>query len=276
MANKKILLLFSLVIAVAVIATLIYLPAEKLPVYWEVWKGSEFRGYIIPSLHVSGYSYKAHIEELLKKVDTVALEIDPREKYNYSEDGFDIELSLSEKAVDYFKNLFGNQTWQVLKTKKPGIIYSNVLNKLAVGHGMVYRMDLDAMELALENKRELIGLESFEDNVMVLTDEKYYAEWTQKLEAVAKADFWLVAGLDAIEILYRKGDANAFGELYKTLSHNQTVLENEQVLRDPVLQLRSKEVLSKNKTLIVVGAAHVTGMLDYLKGGFVLKVVRSK
>ncbi len=85
--------------------------------------------------------------------------------------------------------------------------------------------------------------------------------------------FWFITELDILDIFYKKGDAEGFKELYKLIGQNSTVVNDEQNLRDPVLQKRSKDVLKENKTLVMIGAAHVQGILDFLKDSFVLKEI---
>ncbi|MBI4163276.1 MAG: TraB/GumN family protein [Candidatus Aenigmarchaeota archaeon] len=248
---------------------------SKLPVYWEVWSGQDFRGYVVPSIHVSRYSYKNHIAELIKNVDIIALEVDLKEPNNLTAEGQNIELTLSENSTTFFKTLFGNQTWETLRTKKPGIIFSYVLNRFAAEHGMINKMDLDAMKIATENGKQLVGLEKLESQIIFIVNDTYQSEWLNRLEWISQNYFWLITELDLLDIFYKKGDPEGFKELYKLIGENSTVVKDEQTLRDPVLQKRSKEILKENKALVMVGAVHVQGVLDFLKTDFNLKEVGS-
>ncbi len=265
------------VLILFVSAILIFFPQtqqSKLPIYWEVWSGEDFRGYIVPSIHVSRYSYQNHIAELIKNVDVLALEVDLREDYNFTTESQNIELNLSRNSTIFFKNLFGNQTWETLRTKKPGIIFSGALNKFATEHGMINKMDLDTMKIATENGKQIVGLEKLESQIIFIVNDTYQSEWMNRIEWISQNYFWFITEMDLLDIFYKKGDPEGFKELYKLIGENSTILKDQQQLRDPVLQKRSKEALKENKTLVMVGAAHVQGMLDFLKISFILREVR--
>ncbi len=214
---------------------------------------------------------------MVRDVDVVALEVDLNEVLNKAEGlnltGENLERSLSLEAIKYYRDFFGEAEWEVIKTLKAGVVSSIVDSRLAEEHGLINKMDEFAFGRALTLDKKIIGLENASLQIDFLLDSP--EDSIRSLEEIAGNETEYRKSLDAIETIYKKGDLELMRALYR-LTANQSIEAQYSInVRDPILQNRSKEVLEKEKTLIMVGFGHVPGIIDELKKEFQVKEINS-
>lgn len=250
---------------------------NKLPVYWEISSSNQFRGYVVPSIHLSKFSYRTRLGTLLNNVDAVALEINlgefDKKIGGFNLTGGDLENILSKEAVAYYRNLFGGQEWNYMKTLKPAVLSSYVDNFLAQKGGAVNEMDRDAFEEAVALNKKVVGLEDIESQAGFLLEND--TDSIKSLETVANNQTEYMRSFGFVEEIYQKGDVELMRALYNLDANGSTETKYSISVRDPILQRRSAEELKNQKTLIIVGFAHVPGIIDKLKMGFDVKEVNS-
>lgn len=281
-----------IVFAIALVLSVINLSAQKLEnsLLWEIsGNGLEKTSYVFGTIHITcDASLSNKVKDALDKTTQVVLEIDIDDpmmqakmmKGMMMKDGKKLSDMVSEEdyqAIDslFIKNL--GMSVGMLQTVKPSLLSSMLIPKLL--DCPTESVDMELVRIAKEQKEEIKGLETIEDQMDVF-DKIPYEVQIKELVRAAKDN-----------LAFDKGTIQTMQEVYKAENITRMLSmmdeDEESIMKDyedVMLDNRNKNWIPEigkyakdQPTFFAVGAAHLAGDNGVIKllrkAGYTVKAV---
>jgi hypothetical protein len=182
--------------------------------------------------------------------------------YEGAKDRIHRQLGIYSAPLDVSQILrdlvFGrHEQWlsEELRKLKPWAAFLGIWTRFRAREGWEHKMDLDAAALAAKLGKPLVHLETIEEQIAALD-----AVPAERFAAFLQRDDWR-AYCDAYERTYLMGDVAALAAAARDFP---TYCEPVIAARDPLLAARMEAELEKGSALVVVGVAHIPGVLAEL------------
>lgn len=247
--------------------------AQKLEksLLWEIQGNGIQTSYLYGTFHLlpqSDFQLKPNVLKAFEASAHIVMELDmdtpglqmEMMKYAAMKDGQTLDQLMSARDYQLLDSLLkaslAGVSLDLMKSVKPFFVGSMLLPSLIDGHPASYEMSF--VQLAIDQKKEVLGLESVKDQVAVFDHVSYEAQVEGLLEMVHDRPKLEKLFNDMIQ-LYKEEDAHQLNELI--LKYMDSEAEQKYLLAD-----RNKNWVPKMRTFaadkatfFAVGAGHLAG-----------------
>ena len=257
---------------------------KELKMIWEVEKNNK-KSFLVGTAHFFPHSFKTSLSRYIKNADTVLFE-GPLDKENMAKvvnagfekedaphlfEGMDkqtiagITKALAPPGRDripfFIFNLLTssaeNPAYTMIKGMKPWIAFFTIWTKFLEKKGWRYSVDLEAYGIAREMGKNVVFLETIEEQIEVLEclSHEKIADFLKRI------DRW-DAYAQEYEKYYLDGDLEKLRSIVSRFaSHRFSVIDG----RDQILYKRMLVYLKKGDVVAFVGAPHIRGISRMLR-----------
>ncbi|MBM3300649.1 MAG: TraB/GumN family protein, partial [Deltaproteobacteria bacterium] len=252
---------------------------KQLKTVWRVQR-NDLCSYLVGTAHFFPYSFKKSLERLLRSSQTALFE-GPLDKISmekvpasgYVADSSETVLQeLDERAVTTITNLLAptrmdrnvltglqmftskpeNLVYSMTKGMKPWLAFFTIYTRFLERNGWKHSVDMEAYNLARSMGKEVVFLETIEEQIDVLES----LSLPQILDFLKRADRWKTYTKD-FKNWYLEGDIEKIrSNPYRFPTHTPRVIDQ----RDTILYERMLMYLEKGKAAVFVGTPHVFGV----------------
>lgn len=257
---------------------------KELKMIWEVEKNNK-KSFLVGTAHFFPHSFKTSLSRYIKNADTVLFE-GPLDKENMAkvvnagfekEDGPHLFEELDKQTIAgitkalappgrdgipfFIFNLLTssaeNPAYTMIKGMKPWIAFFTIWTKFLEKKGWRYSVDLEAYGIAREMGRNVVFLETIEEQIEVLEGLSH-----EKIaDFLKRIDRW-DAYAQEYEKYYLDGDLEKLRSIVSRFaSHRFSVIDG----RDQILYKRMLVYLEKGDVVAFVGAPHIRGISRMLR-----------
>ncbi|MCX6256538.1 MAG: TraB/GumN family protein [Bacteroidia bacterium] len=237
---------------------------------WEIsGKGIEKPSFLFGTIHIQDkrvFEYSKSVEHRLLECDVYAMEmltdgIDPEEIKNamlMKDSTIDQLLSKDdyEKLDNYFKEQIGMSIMMFNKTK-PFFISAEMLDPL-IKKEMDEPLDIHLMNLAKENNKKVIGIETFDEQVETV-DKIPLKEQAEMLVKSIGDTANPEAKYEEMVVTYLNADLDKMIELTNDTSLPMNFARIFVDDRNKHMAIRIAKFAKKKPTFFAIGAAHLAG-----------------
>lgn len=263
---------------------------KRLSMLWRVEKGGRL-SYMVGTVHFFPFSFRDSLRRLIGSVDTVLLEgpLDAGSMEDVVKRGSGGDAGLLLQALDaktirkinrelgYFSDrsrsvgvqigLLGGDAWDPFSSQirglTPWMAFFQSWFQFLGQRGWRYSMDLDAYEIARDAGKEVVFLETIEEQIQALEGIPL-----ERIVAFLKeVDKWSGYAREHVRF-YLRGDLDGWpGATMGFPTRCEAILDR----RDPVLFERMKVYMERGRAVAFVGVPHVRGIRPlFLQAGFEL------
>lgn len=254
---------------------------RQLKMVWQVRKDDR-TSFLVGTAHFFPYSFRGSLASLYEKVTTVLLE-GPLDEENMAKvveagraerEDYHIFNELDSRTVDCITrallpvtrstdslrmlSLFGGEPESpihtMIKGMKPWLAFFTLFSRWLERNGWKYSVDREAYHLALEMGKNVVFLETIEEQIHVLDRLSH----ERILDFLNRFDNWPAYTRRYVE-WYLNGELQSIKENpYGFPTRHPVVIDD----RDEILFQRSLPYFEKGDAAACVGAPHVVGMAD--------------
>ena len=257
---------------------------KELKMIWEVEKNNN-KSFLVGTAHFFPHSFKTSLSRYIKNADTVLFE-GPLDKENMAKvvnagfekedtphlfEGLDkqtiasITKALAPPGRDripfFFFNLLTssaeNPADTMVKGMKPWMAFFTIWTKFLEKKGWRYSVDLEAYGIAREMGKNVVFLETIEEQIEVLEGLSH-----EKIaDFLKRIDHWDAYAQEYVKC-YLDGDLEKLRSIVSRFaSHRFSVIDG----RDQILYERMLGYLEKGDAVAFVGAPHIRGISRMLR-----------
>jgi uncharacterized protein YbaP (TraB family) len=264
---------------------------KELKMIWEVVKNHK-RSYLVGTAHFFPYSFKASLQRCLENADTVMFEgpLDPDNMARVVNCGMDHQSSyhifddLDRQSIDritrelepqcrgrnsfFILNLrnfkIENLLYEMVRGMKPWLAFFTIWSNYLKKNGWEYSVDLEGYALAEDLGKQIIFLESIEEQINVLEN----LARDRIVDFLKRVDQWHQLAQDYVRG-YLAGDLESIkSKRLQFPSRHHTVIDH----RDKIFFEKMVKYLEKGGAVAFVGAPHVPGVSKLLgEAGYQIK-----
>lgn len=258
---------------------------KELRMVWEVEKGGR-ASFLVGTAHFFPYSFRASLRGLMQDAEVVLLEgpLDECSMVKVAEAGVAPEPSphlfekldtrtvagITDAVTPYYRDrsstiLFNvinpwleNPVYTMVKGMKPWRAFFTLYARFLENNGWKFSVDLEAYSVAQELGKEIVFLESIEEQIAVLESLSH----DRIIDFLKRIDRWK-SYTKEFATWYLSGDlerikSNRFG--FPT-RHPRVIDRRDEILHD-----RMQPYLEAGNSVVCVGAPHIVGITELLYG----------
>lgn len=265
---------------------------KKLKMVWEVSKEDKIN-FLIGTAHFSPYHYRKSLRHYIEKTDKVIFEgpLDEKSRQQVvavgmQKNGTDILKGLDEqvtlKLIRLIEDLFVSQkalaiipSWPLKKeqflyeffqNRRPWLAFFQIWAHFLKRHGWLYSIDLEAWQMARKWNKEIISLETIEEQIAGLEG----IPLERIITFLNKIDLWPEMTKNYAQ-LYAAGKIEALLAATKDFpTRCPSIVEN----RDAVMFSRLRSIFTEGQGVAFLGTVHLPGINKRLQQeGYELKQI---
>jgi len=264
---------------------------KELKTIWEIRKDGK-TSYLVGTAHFFPYSFKSSLDRYIKNVRTAIFEgpLDDDNMAKVIKAGLDNQDSnhlfdeLDKKTIDEITNALRpacrdpdsfyimdlcklrmeNPVYDMIKGMASWLAFFTIWSNYLKKNGWKYSVDLEAYTIATELGKNIVFLETIEEQIKVLKS----LSRKRILEFLGSVDRWPILTQTYVEC-YLEGDLEKLRSMgLRFPSRHQSVIDH----RDQIFYERMQAYLNEGEVIAFVGAPHVRGMSKLLrKDGYQVK-----
>ena len=257
---------------------------KELKMIWEVKKNDE-RSFLVGTAHFFPYSFRSSLSRYIKNATAVLFEgpLDKDSMGNVVNAGFEKETvphlfeSLDTRTIAnivteiapagrdrFLFSVFNSRSpgledpvYAMLKGMKPWLAFFTIWSKFLEKKGWKHSVDLEAYAIATEMGRNVLSLETIEEQIKVLESLSH----ERIAEFLKRINQWNSYAKEYVKY-YLEGDLEKLSSIWSGFpSRRFSVIEG----RDQILLGRMLKHIEKGGALACVGSPHIRGISEMLR-----------